>query len=62
MYFVKAVDHGRDIDVATVDTAKQAVIKFLDALDQYNRVWVSDEAGNDLSMDDLTRLAQEEER
>lgn len=61
-YFVKATERGVVLDVATVSAAKLAIIKFLDAREQYGRAWVSDESGQDLDIDELTRRAQAEDR
>ncbi len=63
IYSIKGVDEGeRVVDVAAADTAKLAVTKFIDALEQYRRAWVSDQTGADVSMDDLVQLAISEER
>ena len=61
-YVVTTLDHGRIAIVATVHTAKHAIIKFLEAREQYEGVCVSDKAGNQLSFDDLTFLAAEEDK
>ena len=60
VYLVKAAERGRAVEVATVDSAKQAVIHYLDALGQYGRAWVSDASGNDILIDDLVNLALRE--
>lgn len=62
IYLVRAVERGSIIDVATVDTARVAIIKFLDAADQYSRTWVCDHEGHDIVFDELVRRAEEEER
>lgn len=61
-YFVKATERGVVVDFATVSAAKLAIIKFLDAREQYGRAWVSDESGKDLDIDELIRRAQAEEQ
>ena len=60
-YLVRAVDRGSIVDVIAVDTARLAIIRFLDAADQYPRVWVCDEDGNDVVFDELIRRAEEED-
>ncbi len=60
IYFIKAAEHGAVIDVATADSAKRAMIHYLDALHQYDRAWVSDGSGNDIAIDHLAQLANEE--
>lgn len=62
VYEIKAVDHSKAVVlIATTDTASAALMKFLDALPSYRRVWVSDEAGADVSQEELVvRAAQEE--
>jgi hypothetical protein len=49
------------VDIATVDTARMAISKFLDARERYERVWVCDDADNLLTFDELAARAQEEE-
>jgi len=60
IYVIRAVDKGAAIDIATVDTARQAIVKFLDALERHERAWVNDGSGHDMSIDELARLALEE--
>lgn len=62
VYQVQAAKEGRAVIVATVDTANHAIIKFLDALEEYGRAWVQNASGDDVPMDELTRLAAEEQR
>lgn len=60
---IGAIDErGLVVSVATVATAKLAIVKFLDAREQYERAWISDDAGNVLTFDQLVRRAGEEER
>lgn len=61
VYFVKAAQNGSTVDVATVDSAKQAMVQYLDAIDQYERAWVSDGSGSEMLIDDLARLALRED-
>jgi hypothetical protein len=60
-YQITALDHGRIIDVATANSAKRAVARFLDALEQYNGAWVRDETGNELTFDVLCLRAVDED-
>jgi hypothetical protein len=60
VYLVKAAANGDIVDIATADSAKLAMIRYLDAVDQYDRAWVSDDSGKDILIDDLVRLAQQE--
>jgi len=42
VYEIKAVDHSKAVVlIATTDTASAALMKFLDALPSYRRVWVA---------------------
>jgi hypothetical protein len=50
------------VSVATVGGAKLAVTKFLDAREEYEHAWISDEAGHVLTFDELVRRAQKEEQ
>lgn len=59
---IAAVQRGLVVSVATVGTAKLAVAKFLDAREQYERAWISDDGGKILTFDQLVQRAQEEER
>jgi hypothetical protein len=63
-YSIKAVDlNGQIVQVAVVDTAKQAMSKYLDALEVHHRAWVLDESnGADLNIDQLAWLATLEDR
>jgi len=62
VYEIKAVDHSKAVVlIATTDTASAALMKFLDALPSYRRVWVSDEAGADVSQEELVVRAAHEE-
>ena len=60
VFSIKAVDRGTIFEVATVDSAKQALIQYLDALDRYNCAWVSDQSEGDIQIDELVRLAQDD--
>jgi hypothetical protein len=60
VYSIRAVDKGAVIDIATVYTARQAIVQFLDALERHERAWVNDGPGRDMSIDELARLALEE--
>jgi hypothetical protein len=61
-YVVRAVNReGRVIDVVTADTAAVALSKFQDAIEEYHRAWVCDEAGEDVSVAELMRRAEEEQ-
>ena len=53
---------GHIVSVATVGGAKLAVTKFLDAREEYEHAWISDEAGHILTFDELVRRAQKEEQ
>lgn len=60
---IGAVDkRGLVVEVATVNSAKLATLRFLDAREHYERVWISDELGRVVTFDELIRRAQEEER
>jgi hypothetical protein len=61
VYLIRASCEGRVVDIATVDTARMAISKFLDARERYERVWVCDDSDNLLTFDELAARAQEEE-
>jgi hypothetical protein len=61
VYLIRASYEGRVVDIATVDTARMAISKFLDARERYERVWVCDDADNLLTFDELAARAQAEE-
>jgi hypothetical protein len=62
VYTIEAFDECGAVELGSANTAKEAVLKFLDAVGQHNRVWVNDEAGNELAFDELVRRAEEEGR
>jgi len=53
---------GLIVNVATVGSAKLAILRFLDAREEYERVWISDEFGRVVTFDELVCCAQREER
>jgi hypothetical protein len=60
-YEVQGVtDTGETISIATTDTASDALTKLRDAVTRYRRVWVVDESGADVSIDDLLARTNEE--
>ena len=54
-------ERGLIVSVATVGSAKLATSRFLDAREQYDHVWISDEFGRVVTFDELVRRAQEED-
>jgi hypothetical protein len=59
-YEVKGVNDGEIVVVATVDTATDALTKCSDAEQVYRRVWVTDETGKDVSVEQLLARSEEE--
>lgn len=53
---------GKPIILGTADTAAQALNHIREALGDYPRAWVTDEQDVDVSLADLIRMAEEEQR
>lgn len=63
VYRINAVNKdGRAIVLGTTDTASQALNNIRDALGDYPRAWVTDETDLDVSLVELMRTTQEEQR
>lgn len=59
-YEIRAVNGGEVVNIATADTASEALIKVIDARAQYRRAWVKDETGRDVSLSELSARADDE--
>ncbi len=63
VYRINAVGkEGRAIVLGTADTASHALAHIRDALGDYPRAWVTDETDMDVSLPELMRLAEEEQK
>lgn len=62
-YTIKVVDRsGAIIAIASTSSAKEALEAYRGSVRMYHRLWVSDEAGEDVSEDALIEFAAEEGR
>ena len=58
---ISAVEsNGNVLSVAMTDSAADALERFRGALDQFERVWVTDGDGFDVNADELASLARQE--
>ena len=56
VYTINAAIDGHATVLAIVDTATMAWAKVQSALDEYDRVWVTDELGRDIDLAQLREL------
>jgi hypothetical protein len=59
-YQIGAASGRKPIIVSTTDTAWEALEKYLLALDEFDRAWVTDCSGADVSLAELIARSEEE--